>query len=61
MERNNFSLDVKNIKQFLTSNQNTCLIPIFFTNLCYRSGDRVNDFGFRVVTDSEELTKRNKD
>lgn len=56
-----FSLAVKNIKQFLTSNQNMCLIPIFFTNLCYRSGDRVYDFGFGVVTDLVELIKKNKD
>ena len=40
-----FSLDVKNIKPFLTCNQNICLMPIFVTNLYYHSGDRVHDFG----------------
>lgn len=48
-KKTHFSLDVKNIKQFLTCNQNMCLIPIFFTNLCYHSGDRVDDFDFHSL------------
>lgn len=47
-------------EEFLTCNQNTCLIPIFFTDLCYHSGDRVYGCGFRVVTDTEEYQKETR-